>query len=212
VGAVDGGGGRNTDAGPPSAAPPLTPHDCEMVARFVRAMQGGLHLPHLVHSLCPAIKGAPPALGCGTLRTACEAAEMTHTHGMMTGHELVKCGLVLSLLGGVRKHGGSNERIPVRGDIHLLIVGDPGLGKSQMLKAACAVAPRGIYVCGNSTSSSGLTGGHSPLGEGVVGHENRPGIPFSCAPVVERGFSRLTLATALRLCPPFPLPLPQYRL
>jgi hypothetical protein len=56
-----GGGGRNSnrDHGPQSAAPPLTAHDCDMVARFVRAMQGGLHLPHLVHSLCPAIKGAP---------------------------------------------------------------------------------------------------------------------------------------------------------
>jgi DNA replicative helicase MCM subunit Mcm2 (Cdc46/Mcm family) len=107
---------------------------------------------------------------------------MTHAHGLMTGHELVKCGLVLSLLGGVRKHGGSNERIPVRGDIHLLIVGDPGLGKSQMLKAACAVAPRGIYVCGNSTSSSGLTGGH-PWRWRSTRESARS--TFSCAPVVE---------------------------
>lgn len=47
--------------------------------------------------------------------------------------------------------------LSVRSDVHVLVVGDPGLGKSQMLRAAAAVAPRGVYVCGNTTSSSGLT-------------------------------------------------------
>lgn len=37
------------------------------------------------------------------------------------------------------------------------IVGDPGLGKSQLLQAAAAVSPRGIYVCGNATTNAGLT-------------------------------------------------------
>jgi len=45
----------------------------------------------------------------------------------------------------------------VRGDPHILVVGDPGLGKSQMLTAACNVAPRGVFVTGNTTTSSGLT-------------------------------------------------------
>lgn len=49
------------------------------------------------------------------------------------------------------------NRIPVRGDPHILIVGDPGLGKSQMLQAAASVAPRSVYVCGNTTTTSGLT-------------------------------------------------------
>lgn len=35
--------------------------------------------------------------------------------------------------------------------------GDPGLGKSQLLQAAAAVSPRGIYVCGNATTNAGLT-------------------------------------------------------
>jgi DNA helicase MCM8 len=73
------------------------------------------------------------------------------------GHELVKAGLCLALFGGVRKQIDEAGHISVRGDPHILIVGDPGLGKSQMLKATSNVSPRGIYVCGNTTSTSGLT-------------------------------------------------------
>lgn len=36
-------------------------------------------------------------------------------------------------------------------------LGDPGLGKSQLLQAASSVSPRGIYVCGNATTNAGLT-------------------------------------------------------
>lgn len=49
------------------------------------------------------------------------------------------------------------NKVPVRGDIHIIIVGDPGLGKSQLLQAAAAISPRGIYVCGNATTNAGLT-------------------------------------------------------
>ncbi|KAG5550000.1 hypothetical protein RHGRI_015086 [Rhododendron griersonianum] len=73
------------------------------------------------------------------------------------GHELVKAGLTLALFGGVRKHSMDQNKVPVRGDIHVIIVGDPGLGKSQLLQAAAAVSPRGIYVCGNATTNAGLT-------------------------------------------------------
>lgn len=37
------------------------------------------------------------------------------------------------------------------------LIGDPGLGKSQLLQAASAISPRGIYVCGNATTKAGLT-------------------------------------------------------
>uniref|UniRef100_A0A669F3I2 DNA helicase MCM8 n=1 Tax=Oreochromis niloticus TaxID=8128 RepID=A0A669F3I2_ORENI len=72
--------------------------------------------------------------------------------------QLVKAALALVLFGGRQKQTGKNS-IPVRADPHILIVGDPGLGKSQMLqlRLLCNVAPRGIYVCGNSTSTTGLT-------------------------------------------------------
>ncbi|XP_075060108.1 DNA helicase MCM8 isoform X2 [Mixophyes fleayi] len=73
------------------------------------------------------------------------------------GHEVVKAGLSLALFGGCQKFVDDKNRIPIRGDPHILVVGDPGLGKSQMLQAVCNVAPRGIYVCGNTTTTSGLT-------------------------------------------------------
>ncbi|KAH6825683.1 minichromosome maintenance 8 [Perilla frutescens var. hirtella] len=73
------------------------------------------------------------------------------------GHELVKAGITLALFGGVRKHSMDQNKVPVRGDIHVIVVGDPGLGKSQLLKAAASVSPRGIYVCGNATTNAGLT-------------------------------------------------------
>ncbi|KAI9209157.1 MCM2/3/5 family-domain-containing protein [Polychytrium aggregatum] len=73
------------------------------------------------------------------------------------GHELVKAGLVLALFGGRRRAQETIRDIVMRSDPHVLVVGDPGLGKSQMLTAACKVAPRGVYVCGNATTTSGLT-------------------------------------------------------
>ncbi|XP_020596573.1 probable DNA helicase MCM8, partial [Phalaenopsis equestris] len=73
------------------------------------------------------------------------------------GHEFVKAGITLALFGGVQKYSMDENKVPVRGDIHVIIVGDPGLGKSQLLQAAATVSPRGIYVCGNATTNAGLT-------------------------------------------------------
>jgi len=73
------------------------------------------------------------------------------------GNELVKAGFALTLFGGVRKNAEDKNRVPVRGDPHMLVVGDPGLGKSQMLQAVSTLAPRGVYVCGNTTTTTGLT-------------------------------------------------------
>lgn len=39
----------------------------------------------------------------------------------------------------------------------MLLVGDPGLGKSQLLQAVAAAAPRGLYLCGNTSTGAGLT-------------------------------------------------------
>ncbi|XP_026285524.1 DNA helicase MCM8 [Frankliniella occidentalis] len=71
---------------------------------------------------------------------------------MIFGHEIVKAGLLLALIGGAQFAGRDS-----RSDSHILVVGDPGLGKSQMLQACASVAPRGVYVCGNTSTTSGLT-------------------------------------------------------
>jgi len=68
------------------------------------------------------------------------------------GHEMVKAGMLLSLFGGC--NSSLNQ---TRGDIHILVIGDPGLGKSQMLQSVCNLSPRGVFVCGSTCSSAGLT-------------------------------------------------------
>lgn len=72
-------------------------------------------------------------------------------------NELVKAGLVLALLGGTRNPDEKDAACFSRADSHVLIVGDPGLGKSQMLRAVAMVAPRAVYVGGNTTTTTGLT-------------------------------------------------------
>ncbi len=72
------------------------------------------------------------------------------------GHELVKAGLTLALFGGTSRQV-PKAGMSVRGDIHILVVGDPGLGKSQLLQAVSTLAPRSVYVGGSYSSSSGLT-------------------------------------------------------
>ena len=61
--------------------------------------------------------------------------------------------MILALFGGTPRSPESGQR----GDTHLLVVGDPGAGKSQMLRAVNNVAPRGVLVSGNSATASGLT-------------------------------------------------------
>ena len=70
------------------------------------------------------------------------------------GYREVKEAIALQLFGGVAKE--LEDRTRIRGDIHILIVGDPGIGKSQMLKYVSKLAPRGIYTSGKGTSGVGL--------------------------------------------------------
>jgi replicative DNA helicase Mcm len=66
-----------------------------------------------------------------------------------------KEGLAIQLFGGVPKRMPDGTRI--RGDVHILIVGDPGTAKSQLLMYMGELAPRGIYTSGKGSSSAGLT-------------------------------------------------------
>ncbi|MEK6891057.1 MAG: minichromosome maintenance protein MCM [Nanoarchaeota archaeon] len=71
------------------------------------------------------------------------------------GYEEVKQALVLQLFGGVRKL--KVDGTVTRGDIHLLLIGDPGVAKSVTLKFISKIAPKGRYVVGKSASGAGLT-------------------------------------------------------
>lgn len=71
------------------------------------------------------------------------------------GYDEVKEACLLSLLSGVQKNLPDGTRI--RGDIHILLVGDPGIAKSQILRYVIGIAPRGVYASGKSASAAGLT-------------------------------------------------------
>ncbi len=71
------------------------------------------------------------------------------------GYEKVKEALLLQLAGGVRKV--RKDKVVSRGDVHILLVGDPGAGKSVMLKRITTIAPKGRYVAGRGASGAGLT-------------------------------------------------------
>ncbi|KAN0063015.1 MCM DNA helicase complex subunit mcm6 [Thecaphora frezii] len=71
------------------------------------------------------------------------------------GHEIVKKGILLQLMGGVHKQ--TREGIHLRGDINICIVGDPSTSKSQFLKYVCGFLPRAVYTSGKASSAAGLT-------------------------------------------------------
>ncbi len=71
------------------------------------------------------------------------------------GYAEVKEALALQLMSGVPKNLPDGARI--RGDVHVLLVGDPGIAKSQLLRYIVKLAPRGIYTSGRSSSAAGLT-------------------------------------------------------
>jgi len=71
------------------------------------------------------------------------------------GHDDIKRALALSLFGGVSKN--PQEKHKVRGDINVLLCGDPGCAKSQFLKYMQKIAPRAVFSTGQGASAVGLT-------------------------------------------------------
>lgn len=71
------------------------------------------------------------------------------------GIEDQKKAIALALFGGVPKIAPDGTRI--RGDIHVLLIGDPGTGKSMLLQYISRIAPRGIYTTGKGATAAGLT-------------------------------------------------------
>ena len=71
------------------------------------------------------------------------------------GHDYIKRALALAIFGGEPKNPGDKHKI--RGDINVLLCGDPGTAKSQFLKYVEQIAPRSIFTTGQGASAVGLT-------------------------------------------------------
>ena len=84
---------------------------------------------------------------------------------------LIKEGLLLTCLGGVQTE-------TVRGDINTLLLGDPGLAKTQLLKFVTEIVKKSDYVSGKSASGAGLFGGVDNLSDGT--RIGKPGSVTMC--------------------------------
>jgi replicative DNA helicase Mcm len=71
------------------------------------------------------------------------------------GHDTIKESIALLLFGGVAKNLPDGTRL--RGKSNILMIGDPGTGKSQILKFVSGLAARGLYTSGKGTTAAGLT-------------------------------------------------------
>ncbi|MGB9708143.1 MAG: minichromosome maintenance protein MCM [Candidatus Pacearchaeota archaeon] len=71
------------------------------------------------------------------------------------GYDPIKLGIALQMFGGYRKK--RSDGTFSRGDIHILLVGDPGVAKSVMLKFVSTIAPKGRYLVGKAATQAGLT-------------------------------------------------------
>lgn len=69
----------------------------------------------------------------------------------ISGHDIVKSAIILQMV------GGNLHSLDRRGDIHILIIGDPGIGKSKMVRNFVEVAPHAIKASGAPTTMVGLT-------------------------------------------------------
>jgi len=99
----------------------------ELIEKFKKDAKDPGHYRKLIASIAPSIHG------------------LSH----------IKEAILLQLVGGRPKQ--FKDGVRVRGDINILLVGDPGTGKSQLLKYAQRIAPRGLYTSGRGATAAGLT-------------------------------------------------------
>mmetsp|Transcript_30573 Transcript_30573/g.91671 ORF Transcript_30573/g.91671 Transcript_30573/m.91671 type:complete len:718 (-) Transcript_30573:746-2899(-) len=116
----------------------LTTKDVVNIRNIAKRFEGDSHTA-----------AAQPGFGC-TLRALGIAFAPS-----ICGHESIKHALILQLVGGAERNLESGSRL--RGDINVLLVGDPSTAKSQLLRAAMRVAPLAVCTTGRGSSGVGLT-------------------------------------------------------
>ncbi|KAF1744220.1 hypothetical protein MXB_1865 [Myxobolus squamalis] len=110
----------------------------------------------------------------------------------MFGLNRAKLAVVCAIVGGTQVVDLSTG-VMQRGESHVLLVGDPGCGKSQLLKQACKVMPRSILTSGTGTTSAGLTA--SVVKEAGFSHWN---LEAGALPSVNRGICCIDEFNSLR--------------
>ena len=71
------------------------------------------------------------------------------------GYDLIKQAVILQMVSGSKRYTKHGTRI--RDNIHILLIGDPGIAKSRILQQVSKISPKAIYVSGKSVSGVGLT-------------------------------------------------------
>lgn len=77
-----------------------------------------------------------------------------------------KLAIALQLASGVRKRLPDEREI--RGKVHILLIGDPGTAKTELIRAAARLAPRAVYTDGANTTGAGLTGSAERVNDGLA--------------------------------------------
>ena len=76
-------------------------------------------------------------------------------HPEIFGMDDVKKALLMLMVGGITKE--THDKLRIRGEINVALIGDPGIAKSQLLKQVSRLAPRAVYTTGKGSSGVGLT-------------------------------------------------------
>lgn len=131
----------------------FSPTDLKFIVTF-QSFCAPDQLLHLCHSLCPTILGQTTVkLGLMlSLLGGSSAPSAAASSDRPTPDKAASYNPLAHLASGVELGG-----MPTRNNIHVLMIGEPGLGKSQLLHACSAASPRGVYVCSKTSTAAGLT-------------------------------------------------------
>jgi replicative DNA helicase Mcm len=124
------------------------------------------------------------------------------------GNEIIKEALALQLFSGVKKE--LPDKTQLRGNIHVALLGDPGTGKSLLLRKASKISPIGVFTSGKMASAAGLTAAAVMASGGLLAVDEigqaKPEDVSALHEVMEQGTVSLskagTVATILALCYP----------